>query len=262
MPKPRHWTSCRSRGVLDRARTLLVTLEPCNHHGRTPPCTDAILAAPAVRRVIYGSRDPNRKIPGGGASRLREAGLEVEELIDPELLRRTTELNRPFFHWVRTGRPWVTIKTAHFPDGSMIPPQGQKTFTSPESLTLAHGLRKRADAILTGSGTILADDPLFTVRHVPDHPGKSRWLVVMDRRGRLPEAWQKEAEKRGFRPLIETDLERALDHLGSLGCLEVLVEAGPTLSLAFLSGERCLWNAHVVITRGNPDQVKTLFSGG
>lgn len=250
---------CEREGTLSRLHTMVVTLEPCNHQGRTPPCSEGLIAA-GVKRVVFGAKDPNPKVAGNGETRLKSAGIEVVSgLLRPEC----ESLIEPFAHWCLTGLPYVTIKTAYDRTGSMIPPAGSKTFTSADSLKLAHGLRKRADAILTGSGTVLADRPELTVRHVPDHPGKRRHLVVLDRRGRVPADWVEEAHARGFEVRIEGDLESALKYLGKLGVLEVLVEAGPTLTQALLSSG--LWNRHVVITQGNPgmpDQVETRCSQG
>lgn len=240
------------RDLLSRTHTLFITLEPCNHHGRTPPCTEAILAS-GIRRVVYGTADPNPRVAGQGAERLRQAGIEVSECPDAALRAECRKLIQPFAHWAKTGYPWVVAKTAHLADGSMIPPPGEKTFTSPASLRFAHELRKRADAILTGSGTVLADQPEFTVRHVEDHPlvashQKKRYLVVLDRRGRTPAHWVREAVARGFEVLIRSDLEESLRELGRLGVLETLVEAGPQLSSAVLS--LGVWNEHVIITQG------------
>jgi diaminohydroxyphosphoribosylaminopyrimidine deaminase/5-amino-6-(5-phosphoribosylamino)uracil reductase len=234
-------TASAGAGAGARAHTLIVTLEPCNHQGRTPPCTEAILAA-GIRRVIFGTPDPNPRVSGGGAARLLDAGLEVECAESSEC----RELIAPFARWSTTGLPWLAVKTAHREDGGMIPPAGHKTFTSAESLALAHDRRRRADAILTGSGTVLADDPLFTVRHVPDHAGKRRWLLVFDRRGRVPESWLSSARERGLEPLLwKGSLRAALTFLGERGCLEALVEAGPALSASTLESE--LWNEHVAI---------------
>ncbi len=241
---------CTQAGVLARAHTIVVTLEPCNHLGKTPPCSDAILRTP-IQRVAYGASDPNPHAQGS-PEKLRSAGVEVVEGI---LKSECDVLLRPFKTRITSGRPWITVKTAHLRGGSMIPPSGEKTFTSRESLVLAHGLRKRADAILTGSGTVLADEPEFTVRHVTDHPGRMRWLVVMDRRKRIPAAWAKSAEARGFKLVFPESIEAGLEYLGAQGCLEVLVEAGPALSQAILS--KGLWNEHYQITQGatGPDTV-------
>jgi diaminohydroxyphosphoribosylaminopyrimidine deaminase / 5-amino-6-(5-phosphoribosylamino)uracil reductase len=237
---------CKKRGMLDRLHTLVVTLEPCNHVGKTGPCTEAIIQSP-VQRIFYGAKDPNPKVQGAGASMLVKAGLEVHTV--PDSQKECEELIRPFAHWVVTGRPWITVKTAFDEKGSMIPPQGQKTFTSETSLVLAHQLRKKSDAILTGSGTIMADLPEFTVRKTPDHSEKMRWLVYMDRRGRVTEDWINLSKTRGFKPYRGTDLEQAIEFLGSQGVVETLVEAGPTLVASIL--ESGLWNEQVRITKSN-----------
>jgi diaminohydroxyphosphoribosylaminopyrimidine deaminase/5-amino-6-(5-phosphoribosylamino)uracil reductase len=287
----------QARGLISKIHELLITLEPCNHHGRTPPCTEAILAA-GIPRVTFGAIDPNPRVAGQGAERLRQAGVDVEHCPDPWLREACEELIRPFAHWASTGLPWVVVKTAHLgtwagtrgtsnvrhigasattdgaegptaiaPDAphspfarSMIPPPGQKTFTSPESLKLAHELRKASDAILTGSGTILSDLPEFTVRHVSEHPivasgQKPRILVVLDRRGRTPASWTQAARSRGFEVLIRPDLTAALKELGDRGVLQLLVEAGPSLSSSVLS--MGIWNRHVVMTQGQPDRIET-----
>ena len=254
--------ACRQAGVADRIHTIVVTLEPCNHQGRTPPCTDAILATPA-KAVWIGVRDPNPKVQGGGAARLASHGLDVRFLYaldHPDasaLARAARRLIAPFRVWSQTGRPWLTLKQAIAADGGMIPPAGHKTFTSPESLVLAHRLRRRADAIITGSGAVLADDPAFTVRHVPDHAGKRRRLAILDRRGRTPPAYVRAAEARGLDVRIHRDIPTMLAELGDEGVLEALVEAGPTVLGAFL--EQDLWDERVVIRQspvvGEPDAV-------
>lgn len=241
---------CRANDTLDRIHTVVVTLEPCNHAGRTPACTGAILETPA-HHVWIGAKDPNPLVAGGGGDYLDRAGRSVHALADlddpaaPQLAEAVARLIAPFAKHVTTGKPWVTVKQALDRHGSMIPPAGQKTFTSDASLDLAHQLRKRADAVITGSGTILADDPQFTVRRLPDFPGKRRHLVILDRRGRVPASYVEAAQARGFLVSIETDLANALTHLGQAGCLEVLVEAGAELTQAILSSP--LWDEHVTI---------------
>ncbi len=250
--------NARAAGIASRIHTVVVTLEPCNHHGRTPPCADAILATPA-RRVIIGAPDPNPAVAGGGALRLASAGLSVTFAADlPDararrLALRAARLVAPFTRRAITGLPWVTVKQALDEAGGMAPPAGAKTFTSPASLTLAHSLRRRADAILTGSGTILADDPEFTVRRVRDFAGKQRTLAILDRRGRVPDAYVAAAEARGFAVIRPETPEAALAALGRRGVMEVLVEAGPSLTASMLDDG--LWDEHVLIEKGEPDRV-------
>jgi diaminohydroxyphosphoribosylaminopyrimidine deaminase/5-amino-6-(5-phosphoribosylamino)uracil reductase len=247
----------REAGLEARIHRVVVTLEPCNHQGRTGPCTAAILTTPA-REVWFAVPDPN-PLAAGGAKALAEAGIKVHDLAqlnhpDHDALQaRATRLLAPFATRIRLNRPFVTVKQALDPRGSMIPPPGQKTFTGPEALLLAHRLRRRADAILTGSGTVLADRPAFTVRHLPDIPGKSRVLMILDRRGRVDADYLDLARARGFRPLIATDLAQGLQDLGALGCNEVLVEAGPCIAEAV--AEAALWDEWVRIDQGTPDRI-------
>ena len=273
----------RARGELSKVHTLVVTLEPCNHHGRTPPCSEAIIAA-GIKRVIAGCMDPNPKVAGGGAERLRSAGLdfrflgeqgsaelglaplELSESVRASVVKSCELLIAPFAYRQRTGFPWVTVKQAISFQGSMFPAPGLKTFTSESSLILAHELRKRSDAILTGSGTVISDRPLFTVRRVPDHPGKRRWLVVMDRRRRveteIPD-WCRAAGERGFDLKFGDDLEAVLKDLSEQGVTEVLLEAGPSLTEVVLQSD--FWCRHVLISQGNPsspesqDHVKDVY---
>ncbi len=238
-------TECVERGIANKVHTVVVTLEPCNHFGRTPPCTEAIIRLAAegnLKRVAFGVSDPNPKVTGRGADRLKSEGLEVIDMAHP----KAKELIAPFKHWITTGAPWVTLKRAFDARGSMIPPVGTKTFSSPEALKFAHELRKQADAILTGSGTVLADLPEFTVRHVKDHPQKTRWLIVLDKRGRVPTSWISEREANGFKYHRSSTPEEALQFLGERGVMEVLVEAGPQVAEYFLSHN--LWNKDVIIT--------------
>lgn len=234
----------KSQQLLHRVQTLVVTLEPCNHEGKTPPCTEAIVQTP-VKRVVIGVQDPNPKVQGRGVARLRQAGIEV---IEGVLQKECAELIRSFQHWVETGFPWIVIKKAVNLEGLMIPPCGQKTFTQVHSLQFAHQLRRRADAILTGSGTVLADQPEFTVRLVNDHQNlKKRWLIVMDRRGRCPLNWLQAREAAGFQVRIEQDLQLAFEFLGRQGSLEVLVEAGPALLESIY--KKNLWNQEFIISQ-------------
>jgi diaminohydroxyphosphoribosylaminopyrimidine deaminase/5-amino-6-(5-phosphoribosylamino)uracil reductase len=249
--------ACRDRW--DAVHTLVVTLEPCNHHGRTPPCSEAILESPA-RAVWIGARDPNPNVAGGGAARLAAAGLDVA-FVEGALAAESARMVAPFAMRATQGRPWLTLKQAFTADGAMIPPPGEKTFTSEASLDLAHALRRRADAVITGSGTILADAPLLTVRRVPDPRRTPRRLAILDRRGRVRSAYLAAARARGLEPSLHADIHALLADLAEGGALEALVEAGPTLSVAFLAAG--LWDERVVITKaaraGDPDTVETIL---
>lgn len=255
-------SACRGLGCFDRIDTLVVTLEPCAHHGRTPPCAEAVLASPA-KRLWIGTRDPN-PAAAGGAERLARAGRDVAFVHDldhpdaSDLARRAARLIAPFATRSLKARPWLTLKQALTVDGGMIPPPGDKTFTTGASLTLAHGLRRRADAIITGSGTILADAPLFTVRRVVDPRRAPRRLAILDRRGRTPASYLDAARRRGFEPSVHDDIPALLSGLAADGALEALVECGPTLLKTFLAAE--LWDEHVVLRQGpapgEPDTVE------
>lgn len=236
--------------------TLIVTLEPCNHHGRTPPCSLEILSTPA-RHIWIGQADGNPKVEGGGAARLAAEGRHVHWLDElahpdqPKLRAQIAALIAPFNKAQEAFRPYVVVKQALDPHGAMLPPKGQKTFTSPSSLRLAHLLRKRSDAILTGSGTVLADDPSFTVRHMEDFAGKTRTLIVLDRRGRVPQSYLEAARARGFDVWVRRDLEAALKELVETGHLQVLLEAGPSLTEAVKDAQ--LWDLWVRIDKaGEP----------
>ncbi|MBX3354782.1 MAG: bifunctional diaminohydroxyphosphoribosylaminopyrimidine deaminase/5-amino-6-(5-phosphoribosylamino)uracil reductase RibD [Phycisphaeraceae bacterium] len=144
-----------------RGATMVVTLEPCRHHGRTPPCTDAIIRA-GVARVIYATADPN-PIAGGGAAALREAGIVAMQRAHPS----ASALNAPFVHRVTTGLPWVSAKWAQTIDGAIAAHGGASRWISSERLRrMVHRERGRVDAVLTGIGTVLADDPQLTPRGV------------------------------------------------------------------------------------------------
>ncbi|MBL7715441.1 MAG: bifunctional diaminohydroxyphosphoribosylaminopyrimidine deaminase/5-amino-6-(5-phosphoribosylamino)uracil reductase RibD [Bdellovibrionales bacterium] len=251
------------QGKTPQIHTLFVTLEPCNHTGKTPPCTKAIQDS-RVPRVIYGVSDPNSLVKGGGGNALKESGVQVQTLSElgmKEEELKCRELIRPWAHRLVKGYPWVVVKQALDPSGSMIPPAGKKTFTSPESLHFAHRLRRQSDAILTGIGTVLADRPLFTVRHLQDHAavrqGKPRILVVMDRHSRTPRDWIQKAQENGHDVWIRQELEKTLKELGEKGLNSILVEAGPTLTQAVLNSGFC--GQHVVIqaqNNGKPDLIQ------
>lgn len=245
----------RDMGVDARIHTIVVTLEPCNHHGRTPPCTEAILSTTA-QFVVAGTMDPNPGVTGDGLARLAAAGRGVRQF-GGDQDKALARLIAPFAKTVIQRLPWVTVKQAFNAKGNMIPPLGQKTFTSPASLLLAHQLRRRADGIFTGSGTVLADQPLFTVRHVPDIPSKRRALALFDRRQRVPASYIDMARSRGFDVQIADDLEVELRKVVRRGGLEVLVEAGPTFTSHVL--DSAFWDECVRVTQTeNDDQIEII----
>jgi diaminohydroxyphosphoribosylaminopyrimidine deaminase/5-amino-6-(5-phosphoribosylamino)uracil reductase len=164
-----------------RGATLYSSLEPCAHHGRTPPCVDRILSA-GVRRLVACTRDPNPLVNGRGFSALREAGVEVEVgLLEEEAHR----LNEGYFRFMESGQPFVTVKAAASLDGRIAAAGGRSQWiSSPEARCEAMRLRARHDAVLVGLGTVLADDPLLSVRE----PANARPILraVLDSRLRLP----------------------------------------------------------------------------
>lgn len=171
----------REAGDRARGATLYVTLEPCAHHGKTPPCTDAILEA-GVRRVVIAAGDPSPDA-GGGAARLRAAGIEVVEGVERE---RARSQNAAFFHAVERGSPYVVLKYALSLDARLSEAPGRPTaVTGAAALRETHRLRAGYDAILVGIGTVLADDPLLTVRGavVPRVPPVR---IILDTQARLP----------------------------------------------------------------------------
>lgn len=153
----------QSRGESTAGATVFVTLEPCSHHGRTPPCCDALIAA-GVAHVEVAVRDPNPLVCGQGEARLRAAGITVAAGLGADASR---ELNIGFFSRMQRGRPWLRLKVAVSLDGRSALPDGQSQWiTGPAARADGHAYRKRAGAILTGVGTVLDDDPRLDVRHV------------------------------------------------------------------------------------------------
>ena len=242
------------------AATLYVSLEPCCHHGRTPPCTDAIIAA-GIKRVVVGSDDPTEKASGRGLGILRDEGVEIV-LADGELARRARLLNQAFRKHARTGRPWVLFKSAMTLDGKVATRDGDSIWISGvASRELAHHWRASVDAVVIGIGTALADDPQLTARVENVHRQPRR--VVFDSLARLPLSSQLVSATAEV-PLIvvvsraaartETDaleaagadvilatgeneqarVRSALDQLGGLGVAAILLEGGPHLAGAFL----------------------------
>lgn len=249
----------QAAGPLARGATLYVSLEPCAHHGRTPPCTDAILAA-GIRRVVAATVDPNPLVAGRGLERLRRAGLEVATGVLEEEAR---ELNAAFFKYITAGRPLVTFKYAMTLDGKVASRTGAaRWISSPAARRLVHRWRAAADAVVVGVGTVLADDPELTVRLVR---GRDPVRVVVDSRLRTPASARVVAaaarspaptwiattelappERRaalaaaGAEVLVlparggRVDLHGLLAELARREITGVLLEGGPTLAAAFL----------------------------
>jgi diaminohydroxyphosphoribosylaminopyrimidine deaminase/5-amino-6-(5-phosphoribosylamino)uracil reductase len=240
--------------------TMYVSLEPCAHHGKTPPCTDAIRHA-GIARVVVGSDDPSEHASGRGLGILRDEGIEVE-IADGELAARARLLNQPFRKHARTGRPWVLFKSAMSLDGKVATPGGDSKWISGEtSRHRAHHWRAECDAVVVGIGTALADDPQLTARVEGVHRQPQR--VVFDSVARLPlrSKLVRDAAKvpltvvvsraapRTATDALETHganvivapgeneparVRSALDQLGASGIQSILLEGGPHLAGAFL----------------------------
>jgi diaminohydroxyphosphoribosylaminopyrimidine deaminase / 5-amino-6-(5-phosphoribosylamino)uracil reductase len=239
--------------------SLYVTLEPCNHSGKTPPCTQAILAA-GIQRVVVGMADPN-PVAAGGMEFLRSHGIEVEMEV---LKQECRQLNFPFIKHVTTGLPWVVMKAGMSLDGRISRIRGQGgAITGPESLQRVHTLRNELDAILIGGTTALIDQPSLTTR-LESGEGRDPLRVILDSQLRLPPeakllhqqssaaTWifcgpdalderQKRLEQAGAvihrvdaAPKGGLDLQQVLSCLGRVQCNSVLVEGGATVHGAFL----------------------------
>jgi diaminohydroxyphosphoribosylaminopyrimidine deaminase/5-amino-6-(5-phosphoribosylamino)uracil reductase len=232
--------------------TLVCTLEPCCHHGRTGPCVDRIIAA-GISHVVAATEDPNPLVAGGGFRRLRDAGIRVTIGVGADAARR---LNRAFMTAVQDRRPWVILKAATSVDGMIAPAPGRRMqITSPASMNLVQRLRAEVDAIAVGSETVLVDDPLLTVRDV--YRERPLLRAVFDRRLRTPPAARlfgtaaqgpvvvlgsaatahsdaaRVLETAGARveSMGET-VESGLRRLAALGVQSVLLEGGPRLQHA------------------------------
>ncbi|MEL7209168.1 MAG: bifunctional diaminohydroxyphosphoribosylaminopyrimidine deaminase/5-amino-6-(5-phosphoribosylamino)uracil reductase RibD [Actinomycetota bacterium] len=220
-PPGRHAEAVALAAAGDRARgaTVAVTLEPCSHHGRTPPCADALVEA-GVARVVVGIADPDPVVAGRGIERLRAAGIEVEVGVAEE---RVEAQLTPYLKHRRTGRPWVVCKLASTVDGRTAAADGSSQWiTGEDARRDAHRLRAESDAVLVGAGTVRDDDPSLTVRLVEgDDPRR----VVL---GEIPQ---------GAAVLPATsmsgDLGAVLDRLGDDGVLQVMVEGGASVAGEF-----------------------------
>jgi len=215
---------CRARGHEPAGATMVVTLEPCAHHGKTPPCAQALIEA-KLARVIIAMADPNPRVSGRGIAALRRAGIEVEVGVEEAAARR---LNEPFLKHVTTGLPWVIVKWAQTLDGRIATAIGDSRWISNEqSRHFVHQTRARVDAIITGVGTVLADDPALTARGVEVRRAARR--VVVGPREVLPEDAKLLSDDGppGMCHEDATDLRAMLEYLGREHlATNVLVEAG------------------------------------
>ncbi len=206
-------------GPAARGATVWTTLEPCSHHGRTGPCADALLAA-GVARVVVGIEDPDGQVAGRGIERLRAGGVGVALGVAAGAV---ADQLAPYLVHRRTGRPLVVLKLAASLDGrTAAPDRSSQWITGVEARTDAHRLRAESDAVLVGAGTVRADDPSLTVRHVE---GPDPLRVVL---GRAPDTAR-------VHPALELegDLGEVLDVLGGTGVLQLLVEGGAGVAGAF-----------------------------
>ncbi len=214
-------------GEQARGATLYVTLEPCAHRGRTPPCTDAVIAA-GVARVVIGMADPDPLVDGRGIDLLGEAGVEVEVGVAADVVG---EQLAAYVAHRRTGRPWVVLKLAATLDGRIAAPDGSSRWITGEAARRdAHRLRALSDAVVVGAGTVRADDPSLTVRLTADDPlfrgpDEQPLRVVL---GRAPTG-------AAVLPALELsgDPGAVLDDLGSRGLVQVLLEGGATVAHDF-----------------------------
>ena len=252
----------RDAGGSCAGATLYVTLEPCNHHGLTPPCTRAIIEA-GISRVVFGMRDPNPDVSGGGGECLGREGIEVRAgVFEPECRR----INQPFIKYVTTGVPYVTLKAAATMDGFIAASSGDsKWITGGLSRRFAHRLRSLSDGVLVGIGTVLADDPLLTVRLRGKKNRREPFRIILDGGLRIPVESQlvrsasagpvlvicrQDAPARKERALVGADIDvirvPAMDSgldlawvlkaLGEKRISSILVEGGGRVLGSFLEG--------------------------
>lgn len=239
-----------SSGADAQGGTAWVTLEPCAHHGRTPPCADALVAA-GVARVVVAIEDPDPRVAGQGIERLRRAGVTVDVGVGAEA---AAALLAPYLHHRRTGRPYVVLKMAASLDGRTAAPDGTSQWiTGAEARADAHALRAESDAILVGAGTVRTDDPSLTVRDAPAPRGDPLRVVL----GTAPAGAR-------VHPCLERsgDLGAVLDELGAEGHLQVLVEGGARVAHSFhTAGLVDRYVLYLAPALFGGDDARGLFSG-
>lgn len=212
-----------------RGSTVYVTLEPCSHWGKTPPCAERLVKE-GVGEVIIAMSDPNPKVNGRGIDILRNAGIHVIEL--PDFEAQAKWLNRGFIFVQKYHRPFVTLKMAMSLDGRMCLANGSsKWITGIEARTEAHRIRAENDAVLVGSGTVLADDPELTVRNVA---GMNPLRVVLDNRRRVPDSAKVHGSDGKCLVLEARSLDDTLRGLAARGVNTLMVEGGPSVLSSFL----------------------------
>lgn len=212
-----------------RDATLYTTLEPCNHQGRTGPCTEAIIEA-GIGRVVVGIEDPDPQVAGTGIARLRAAGIDVE--VGVAAAEVTAQL-RPYLHHRRTGRPWVVLKLAATVDGRVAAPDGSSQWITGDAARAdAHRLRAESDAIVVGAGTVRADDPSLTVRDWPPAELRIDPAGVRDPRRVVLGAAPADAR---VHPCLEFEgeLTDLLERLGGEDVVQLMVEGGPRVAHEF-----------------------------
>jgi diaminohydroxyphosphoribosylaminopyrimidine deaminase / 5-amino-6-(5-phosphoribosylamino)uracil reductase len=233
-----------------RGATAYVSLEPCNHQGRQPPCSEALIAA-GIARVVVAAGDPSARVAGAGIARLREAGIEVD-LAGGEIERDARRQNAPFRVHAVDGRPFVLLKFAASLDGKIATRDGEtKWISSPDSRRLVHEWRATMDAVAVGSGTALEDDPDLRARDCDPPAERQPLRVVFDRRGRLPAA-SALARSAGAAPVVRIapasarhpppgverldadDASAALQALGARGIQSMLLEGGGGLAAGLI----------------------------
>lgn len=215
-----------------KGATAYVTLEPCNHQGRTPPCSQSLIDA-GIKRVVCAARDASEKA-GGGLETLRKAGVDIEVGL---MVASAQRINPGFHRRIRGGLPWVRLKMAATQDGRTALEDGRSQWiTGGAARRDGHLWRARSDAVVTGSETVIADNPQLTIRHLREIP-RQPLRVVVDRRGRLADKSAKIFDDQAETLWLHGDRwspQSVLEQLARLDCNEVLLEAGPTLSAAWL----------------------------
>lgn len=239
-------------GAAARGATAIVTLEPCNHTGRTGPCSEALLAA-GVARVVYAQADPHA-IAAGGADRLRSAGIDVEGGL---LAQEAAALNEAWTHAVTTGRPFVTWKVAASLDGRVAAPDGTSRWITGEAARAeVHHWRRRCDAIAVGTGTALADDPRLTARDAQGALVGRQPLRVVVGRSEIPTSARVLDASAPSLHLRTRDPAEALAALAQLEVRHLLLEGGPRLAAGFLAAgliDEVVWYvAPMLLGAGSP----------